>query len=153
MYRSIATIHLFILFSLFANYAFSQTAILSGQLSSTVEAGLSFATVAIEGTSFGTSSDENGFYRLEGIPAGSYTVLVTYIGHQPVRSEVILQAGEERVLDIELLAVSTTIDEVVVTGTLKQMSRLESPVPVEVYAPSFFRKNPTPNIYEAPSKH
>lgn len=42
-----------------------------------------------------------------------------------------------------------TLDEVVVSGTLKAVKRLESPVPVEVYTPVFFKKNPTPNIYEA----
>jgi outer membrane receptor for ferrienterochelin and colicins len=32
---------------------------------------------------------------------------------------------------------------------MKEVSRLSSPVPVEVYTPTFFKKNPTPNIYEA----
>lgn len=41
------------------------------------------------------------------------------------------------------------LEEVVVSGTLKAVKRLESPVPVEVYTPVFFRKNPTPSIYEA----
>lgn len=43
----------------------------------------------------------------------------------------------------------TQLDEVVVSGTLKAVKRLESPVPVEVYSPVFFKKNPTPSIYEA----
>jgi outer membrane receptor for ferrienterochelin and colicins len=37
----------------------------------------------------------------------------------------------------------------VVTGTLKEVKRIESPVPVEVYSSQFFKKNPTPNIFEA----
>jgi outer membrane receptor for ferrienterochelin and colicins len=41
------------------------------------------------------------------------------------------------------------LNEVVVTGTLKAVRRLESPVPVEVYSPVFFKKNPTASIYEA----
>jgi len=41
------------------------------------------------------------------------------------------------------------LDEVVVTGTMKEVNRLESPVPVEVYTPRFFRKNPTPTIFDA----
>ncbi|MBW8361038.1 MAG: TonB-dependent receptor [Kaistella sp.] len=32
---------------------------------------------------------------------------------------------------------------------MKAVSRLDSPVPVEVYSPLYFRKNPTPNIFEA----
>lgn len=41
------------------------------------------------------------------------------------------------------------LDEVVVTGTLKPVKRLESAVPVEVYTRTYFKKNPTPRIYEA----
>lgn len=41
------------------------------------------------------------------------------------------------------------LNEVVVSGTLKPIKRLESAVPVEVYSPIFFKKNPTPSIYEA----
>lgn len=41
------------------------------------------------------------------------------------------------------------LNEVVVSGTLKPVRRLESPVPVEVYSPKFFKQNPTASIYEA----
>ncbi|WP_281297726.1 TonB-dependent receptor plug domain-containing protein [Flavobacterium limnophilum] len=41
------------------------------------------------------------------------------------------------------------LNEVVVSGTLKPVKRLESTVPVEVYSPIFFKKNPTASIYEA----
>lgn len=41
------------------------------------------------------------------------------------------------------------IDEIVVTGTLKPVSRLETPVPVEIYTATFLKKNPTSNIFEA----
>ncbi len=44
---------------------------------------------------------------------------------------------------------SSNIDEVVISGTMKPVSRLESPVPVEVYTPAFLKKNPTPNIFDA----
>ena len=41
-----------------------------------------------------------------------------------------------------------TLSEIVVTGTMKAVKRLESPVPVELYNPSFFRKNPTSCIFD-----
>ncbi len=41
------------------------------------------------------------------------------------------------------------IDEIVVSGTLKAIRKTDSPVPVEVYSPTFFNKNPTPNIFDA----
>lgn len=45
--------------------------------------------------------------------------------------------------------IQNELNEVVVSGTLKAVKRLESAVPVEVYTPVFFKKNPTPSIYEA----
>jgi len=41
------------------------------------------------------------------------------------------------------------IDDVVITGTIKPISKSKSPVAVEIYSQKFFQKNPTPNIFEA----
>lgn len=41
------------------------------------------------------------------------------------------------------------IDDVIITGTLKPVSRSKSPVAVEIYSQKFFQKNPTPSIFEA----
>lgn len=43
----------------------------------------------------------------------------------------------------------STLDDVVLTGTIKPFSRSKSPVAVEVYSQKFFQKNPTPSIFEA----
>ncbi|MBB6369024.1 TonB-dependent receptor plug domain-containing protein [Chryseobacterium shigense] len=44
---------------------------------------------------------------------------------------------------------TSTIEDVVITGTIKPFSRSKSPVAVEVYSQKFFQKNPTPSIFEA----
>jgi outer membrane receptor for ferrienterochelin and colicins len=41
------------------------------------------------------------------------------------------------------------LDEVVVSGTLKAVKRLESPVPVEIITATFLKQNPTANILDA----
>lgn len=41
------------------------------------------------------------------------------------------------------------MDQVVITGTMRALKRSASPVPVEVYTPSFFRKNPTSCMFDA----
>lgn len=43
----------------------------------------------------------------------------------------------------------TEVEEVIITGTMKPTSKSKSPVPVEIYTPKFFQKNPTPNLVEA----
>ena len=41
------------------------------------------------------------------------------------------------------------VDEVIITGTLKPISKSKSPVPVEIYTKKFFEKNPTSNLLES----
>lgn len=41
------------------------------------------------------------------------------------------------------------IDEVVISGTLKEVKKSDSPVPIEIYSKQFFRSNPTPSIFES----
>ncbi|TCZ74121.1 TonB-dependent receptor plug domain-containing protein [Flaviaesturariibacter aridisoli] len=43
----------------------------------------------------------------------------------------------------------SSMEEVVVSGTMKPVRRLESPVAVEVYSAQFFRKNPAPSLFES----
>src|SRR5690606_13337711 len=47
---------------------------------------------------------------------------------------------------------ASSIDEVVISTTMKVVKRLESPIPVDVYSPASFRKNPSPNIFHALQK-
>ncbi|TCJ12607.1 TonB-dependent receptor [Flaviaesturariibacter flavus] len=44
---------------------------------------------------------------------------------------------------------ASNLDEVVVSGTLKPVRRLESPVAVEVYTAHYFKRNPTPSLFES----
>lgn len=44
---------------------------------------------------------------------------------------------------------TSTIEDVVITGTIKPVSRSKSPVAVEIYSQKFFQKNPTPSIFES----
>jgi outer membrane receptor for ferrienterochelin and colicins len=45
--------------------------------------------------------------------------------------------------------VKLELDEVVVSGTLKPMRRLQTPVPVEIITATFLKQNPTANIFDA----
>lgn len=112
------------------------------------EKGLAFATVQLENTSFGTVTDENGYYKITDLSAKEYKLSVSYVGYVPQKKKIHLKAKEQLSLNIVLNA-DMTLEEVVVTGTLKAVKRLDSPVPVEVYSPTFFKKNPTPNLFDA----
>lgn len=53
-----------------------------------------FILVGLEGTAFGTQTDENGYYTLTKIPAGSYTLVINQFGFKEVRETVEI-AGEK----------------------------------------------------------
>ncbi len=46
-------------------------------------------------------------------------------------------------------SIKKELTEVVITGTMKEVSRPESAVPIEVYSHKFFRSNPAPNLFES----
>lgn len=108
-----------------------------------------FANVYLEGTSLGTSSDENGRYALKNIPAGKYNLKVSVLGYRPFSKNIIVGSNKKLNIPVLLIASSEQLEETVVTGTLKAVSRSESPVPVEVYSPTFLKQNPTASIFEA----
>ncbi len=107
---------------------------------------VSGADVAIKSLNLSASSNGEGKFIFENIPAGNYILQVNYVGAKIFRKSITPQNAE---IKIELESDANSLDEIVVSGTLKPVSRLESPVPVEVYKPSFFKKNPTANIFEA----
>ncbi|MCE2995609.1 MAG: TonB-dependent receptor, partial [Flammeovirgaceae bacterium] len=108
-----------------------------------------FASVRLEGTSLGASSNSQGQYVLTGIPAATYTIIVSMIGYAPQSLRIEVTETSRLEVNFELSESDQTLDEVVISGTMREVSRLESPVPVEVFAPSFFKANPTPSIFES----
>src|SRR5688572_23688952 len=72
-------------------------------------------------------------------------VIVTAAGYEKL-STYIYRSGRN---DIFMLPALTSMSEVVVTGTMRTVQKTASPVPVEVYTPKFFLKNPTPTIFDA----
>ncbi|WP_422862179.1 TonB-dependent receptor [Flagellimonas sp. W118] len=110
---------------------------------------LSYVNVVLKGTQKGTATNFDGFYTLTDITPGEYVLMASSIGYVPYRTTISIQSGETRTINIEMTTSPESLSETVVTGTLKPVSRLESPVPVEVYTPTFLKKNPTPSIFEA----
>ncbi|GAA3751721.1 TonB-dependent receptor [Flavobacterium ginsengisoli] len=105
--------------------------------------------VSLLNTNFKAQTDSLGIYHLQDIPKGTYKIHVTSAGFKPITQKILVLENESLNLDFELEEDQNELNEVVVSGTLKPVKRLESAVPVEVYSPTFFKKNPTPSIYDA----
>lgn len=107
---------------------------------------LPFASIKIPEWSRGVIADSAGHAIILPPPGASsadaqvhmlgYLTQSVRIGHQP------------EPIEVRLAPLSETIAEVVISGTLKPMTRSESPVPIEVYMPKFFRANPTPSLFD-----
>lgn len=105
------------------------------------------ALVTLIGNPFSSKTDAFGYYEIQNVPKGQYKVQVSAIGYKTQRKMIAIDTVES--LHFELQTENNELNEVVVSGTLKAVKRLESAVPVEVYSPVFFKKNPTPSIYES----
>ena len=108
---------------------------------------LAFSNVYLENSTTGTITNENGIFKLTNLKPGSYTLVASFTGYGTSRKRVKIT---NKNLQIKFnLVEDNSLQEVIITGTLKAVSRLESPVPVEVYSTTFLKKNPTPSVFEA----
>ena len=74
---------------------------------------LSGASIKIEETNMGTSSDGNGEFTLN-LDKGKYTILISYTGFQSIKKEIFLE--EDKKLNFILLVDDLVLDEVLVTA-------------------------------------
>lgn len=105
-----------------------------------------FATITVKDSNEGTMTDSLGVFELSVPSQEIITLQISRIGYRTVQKQI---KDIREFLRIEMEELDSSLDEVVISGTLEQVSRLSSPVPVEVYKDSFFKANPTPSIFES----
>ena len=139
--------YLRILLILFSVTCSSQNNSLSGRISDRSE-NLSYVNIYIQNTKFGTSSNDEGHYQIKNIPSGTYKIVVSSLGYKTKTIEITFDKNEKIIQHFSLVS-DNSLDEIVVSGNLRPVSKSSSSVPVDVYSKSFFRKNPTPSIFES----
>ncbi len=124
-----------------------------GRISGTVSSGkepLEFVNVGLAETSYGGPTDGQGRFSINNLPVGNYRVTVSVVGYETQKRLITLtESKPDVILSIDLVEHTSALDEVVVSGTMQEVSKLDSSVPVEVYSKAFFRANPTPTIFES----
>ncbi|MGK0453656.1 MAG: outer membrane receptor for ferrienterochelin and colicins [Paraglaciecola sp.] len=128
--------------------AFMMGQTISGKITTENGDEIPYANVYLKKTKIGTSSDENGFYELNKIPKDSYTLIISSIGYKTKSIKITITNDQKITRNITLLE-DNSLDEIVVSGTLRPVSKTNSPVPVEVYSETFFKRNPTPSVFES----
>lgn len=111
--------------------------------------GIEAASIVLIATGRGATADSAGNFFITGIKPGRQTIKISAVGYTSANKQVIISALEVTKVNIEIFPFVGDMDAVVVTGTMKPSSKTNSPIPVEIYTPKFFQKNPTPNLFEA----
>lgn len=72
------------------------------------------ANIALIEINRGTSTNNSGYYTINNIPPGTYTLVATYVGYQRYEQEISVKEGENRRIDIKLTPQNLQLDELVV---------------------------------------
>ncbi|TVQ90883.1 MAG: TonB-dependent receptor [Bacteroidetes bacterium] len=72
---------------------------------------LDLVSIALEGTSQGTSTNMNGFYRLRITPGTTHKLIFSYLGYQIEEFEIKADPGEEITLNVQLMPLAMLLPE------------------------------------------
>jgi hypothetical protein len=105
------------------NAAIGQATLSGIIVDSATRAPVSGAVVEIPELAARTAADSSGRYRLEGLRAGEYQLVVRAVSFRPDTSWIDFRENEARVRDVSLAAMITTLDEVRVAGERTEVPR------------------------------
>lgn len=86
---------------------------------------LPFANVLVKDTEKGAITDDNGLYKIDNLPPGTYTVVVSYIGYETLEiPRVNVVAGKITEVNTGLGTGNVSLEEVVVTTVARRDSEI-----------------------------
>lgn len=88
------------------------------------------ATVLLQDTRYGITTDYDGTYRIDNIPDGDYSVQVSYIGAETFTETIALEGGV-KIFDVSLKSASQLIDGVTVTAKSEGREVQEQAIQIE----------------------
>jgi outer membrane receptor for ferrienterochelin and colicins len=107
---------------------------------------LPFATVFLPGLNKGAAADSLGIVTFNGLPAGKMAVEASFVGYFKSLKSVELKNGQTT--ELQFVLENLTMEEVVVSGTMREVLRTESPIPVERISSRRFQRNPGPTLMD-----
>ena len=124
---------------------------ISGRVTSfKTDSALPGATIYIADLKKGTAADENGFYALKSIPAGTYIIQTGHVGYRS--SLKTISVPDSTPVNFTLKKLITEEIEVVVTGTSKATSIRRNPIPIISVNRQYLQQNLSTNIIDAISR-
>jgi outer membrane receptor for ferrienterochelin and colicins len=92
----------------------------------------SYATVGLEGTTFGGITDTEGYFKVQNIPIGSYKLKVSSTGFRTYSVDIEVKPNSASNFEIQLTEDLLNLEDVVVSGTRYEYDRSNAPVVVNV---------------------
>jgi TonB-dependent SusC/RagA subfamily outer membrane receptor len=93
---------------------------------------LIMANIILKGTSIGTTTDEDGNFRIGNIAPGNYTLVVRYMGYATKEENITVQNNKSSLVNLSLEPSLVNLDEVMVTATLSKRKARSFPASVGV---------------------
>jgi iron complex outermembrane receptor protein len=91
------------------------------------------ATVLVQGTVRGTTTNLKGDYHIPDVPPGTQTVTISMVGYQRItRTGVLVEEGKETLLDVVLAQSPVQIEQFVVTASKRKQSLEDVPVSMSI---------------------
>jgi outer membrane receptor for ferrienterochelin and colicins len=127
--QRILQISIFFLF--IPSIIFSQGVSLSGYVTGNDGSSVTGATIIMKETTYGTVTDKKGFYKINKIKPGTYTVRVSFLGFETQERSVAI-LNEDSHIDFSIRESNIDLNEVVVTGTKSEQALKNVPVLTQV---------------------
>ena len=107
---------LFLLLSGISSAWAQQTGSIAGRVTTTDGGAAESVSVGVQGQPLGSITDSDGRYRINVVPAGTYTLLVSFVGLKPTQQQVTVEAGQRATIDFRLAESTAELQEVIVQG-------------------------------------
>lgn len=143
-HRLLRPTNLLILVFLFTgNLLLAQNAVIRGFIyEETSGEPVIFTNAYLLGTTYGSTTDVNGYFAITQIPPGDYTLLVTYLGYDTLKVEVSLKPNDLLQKNLFLTKSSVLLDAVNVSAE-RQAVRTETRTSVVKVTPLDIKQIPT----------
>ena len=102
-----------------------------------------FANVVLDGTAYGCATDLNGFFLINRVPAGDYTLRVRYVGYEEYSEKISLTDRRSINLTIHLKPAAKTLKAVEITDSRAEERRVQTQVSVEKLTASQIQQMPS----------
>jgi outer membrane receptor for ferrienterochelin and colicins len=108
-----------------------------------------FVNLVVKETRIGTSTDITGHYMINNVPPGNHILVIQHVGYKTKEMPFTIAQRESKEFDITLETISVALEQVVISGSLKEQSLRNSPVRIEVLNATFLQKMPSNNLMQS----